>query len=389
VPISVEPVAGRRDLKEFIELPFRLHGSGTPWVPPIRSERKRFLDQSKNPFFEHAKAEYFLARRGGEVVGRITAHVDGRWDEFQGGSDGWFGFFETENDAEVAAALLETAADWVRGHGRDRLLGPADFTTNDEVGLLVEGYERAPMVLQPWHPPYYRELLEGQGLGKAMDLLMWELWLGDLKQGDAFHDFIEEAARKCEEEHGVTVRNMRKDDIEAEIGRFLEVYNEAWGENWGFVPVTDAEVAFQAQNLKPVLSEDWTMIAERDGEVLGAALTLPDVNQVLAKMNGTLLPFGWIRFLRGMRNPRGVAGVPGSEVNAVRVFALGVKPAYQHLGVAALLYVRHRETAARTPQKGGETGWILETNEPMNRAMEGMGGEIVKRYRIYERALSA
>jgi hypothetical protein len=244
------------------------------------------------------------------------------------------------------------------------------------------------MVLQPWHPPYYRKLIEGRGFEKAMDLLMWKLWLGELKQGDAFHEFIEEAARKCETEHRVTVRNMRKRDLEAEIARFLEVYNEAWGNNWGFVPVTEAEVAFQAQNLKPVLSEDWAMIAERDGEILGAALTLPDVNQVLAKMNGRLLPFGWVRFLRGMRNPRGVAGVPGSDVDAVRVFALGVKPSYQHLGVAAMLFVRHRETAAATPQRGGETGWILETNEPMNRAMEGMGGEVIKRYRIYERALA-
>jgi ribosomal protein S18 acetylase RimI-like enzyme len=366
--ITVEPVTGRRDLRRFIDLPFRLHGPGTPWVPPIRTERKRFLDRSKNPYFEHAEAEYFLARRDGEVVGRITAQVDGRWDEFQGGKDGWFGFFETEEDPEVAA-------------------GPADFTTNDEVGLLIEGYERAPMVLQPWHPPYYRALVEGHGLEKAMDLLMWELWLGDLLEGDAFHDFIEEAARKGETEHGVHLRSMRKDDLKAEIGRFLEVYNEAWGRNWGFVPVTEAEVEFQADNLKPVLSEDWAMIAERDGEVLGAALTLPDVNQVLAKMNGSLLPFGWLRFLRGMRNPQGVAGVPGSDVDSVRVFALGVKPEYQHLGVAAMLYVRHRETAARTPQKGGETGWILETNEPMNRAMEGMGGKVVKRYRIYERPL--
>jgi GNAT superfamily N-acetyltransferase len=385
--ITVEPVSGRRDLRRFIDLPFRLHGSGTPWVPPIRSERKRFLDRSKNPFFEHAEAEYFLALRDGEVVGRITAHVDGRWDEFQGGNDGWFGFFETEDDPEVATALLDAASEWVKGKGRDRLLGPADFTTNDEVGLLIEGYERAPMVLQPWHPPYYRTLVEGHGFEKAMDLLMWELWLGDLLEGDAFHDFIEEAARKGETEHGVHLRSMRKDDLKAEIGRFLEVYNEAWGRNWGFVPVTEAEVEFQADNLKPVLSEDWAMIAERDGEVLGAALTLPDVNQVLAKMNGSLLPFGWLRFLRGMRNPQGVAGVPGSEVDSVRVFALGVKPEYQHLGVAAMLYVRHRETAARTPQKGGETGWILETNEPMNRAMEGMGGKVVKRYRIYERQL--
>ncbi|MGI8461590.1 MAG: GNAT family N-acetyltransferase [Solirubrobacterales bacterium] len=385
VSITVEPVTSRRDLKRFVELPYGLH-VGTPWVPPIRSERRRFLDRSKNPFFEHAEAEYFLACRDGRVVGRITAQLDSRWDQFQGGSDGWFGFFETEDDTEVAAALLGTAADWVAARGRKRLLGPADFTTNDEIGLLVEGFELAPMILEPWHPPFYRDLIEAQGLTKAMDLLMWKLWLGELTQGEAFHEMIEQAAAKCEAE-GVRVRTMRKADLVNEIGRFLEVYNAAWGENWGFVPVTEAEVAFQAQNLNPVLSEDWAMIAERDGEVLGAGLTLPDVNQILAKMNGSLLPFGWLRFLRGMRNPQGVAGVPGSNVDAVRVFALGVKPAYQHLGVAALLFVRHRETAARMPQKGGETGWILETNEPMNRAMEGMGGEVVKRYRIYEKAL--
>jgi GNAT superfamily N-acetyltransferase len=385
--VTVEPVSGRRALSAFIKLPFVLHGDGTPWVPHLISERRRFLDRSKNPFFDHAEAEYFLARREGRPVGRITAQIDRRWDEFQGGADGWFGFFETENDPETAAALLDAASSWLRERGRERMLGPADFTTNDECGLLIEGYERPPMILQPWHPPHYRELVEAQGLAKTIDLLMWELWLGDLKQGDAFHDMIEQAAAKCESEHGVRVRKMRKDDLENEIGRFLEVYNEAWGENWGFVPVTDAEVAFQAENLKPVLSEDWAMIAEREGEVLGAALTLPDVNQVLAPMNGRLLPFGWLTFLRGMRNPQGVAGVPGVSVETVRVFALGVKPAYQHLGVAAQLYVRHRETATRTPQKGGEMGWILETNEPMNRAMEGMGGRIVKRYRIYERAL--
>lgn len=356
-------------------------------MPPIRSERRRFLDRSKNPFFDHAEAEYFLARRGGEVVGRITAQVDRRWDSYQGGNDAWFGFFETVDDQEVAAALLETATSWVRERGRERLLGPADFTTNDEVGLLIEGFDRAPMILEPWHPPHYRGLVEGAGMSKTMDLLMWELWLGALKEGDAFHGFIEEAARKSEAEHGVRVRNMSKRNLEEEIGVFLDVYNSAWGENWGFVPVTEAEVKFQAQNLKPVLSEDWAMIAERDGEVVGAALTLPDVNQVLAQMGGSLLPFGWLRFLRGMRKPEGVAGVPGSGVTAVRVFALGVKPEYQHLGVAAALYVRHREVADRTAQKGGEMGWILETNEPMNRAMEGMGGEVVKRYRIFEKSV--
>jgi GNAT superfamily N-acetyltransferase len=374
--VTVRPVSGKRDLREFIRVPFRLH-KGTPWVPPLIMERKEFLDRDKNPFFDHAEAEYFIAERDGQAVGRITAHVDERWTQFQGGNDGMFGFFETENDPDTARALVEAATGWLRARGRERMLGPMDFTTNDECGLLIEGYDLNPMVLEPWHPPYYRDLLEALGMTKSMDLLMWELWLGTLKQGDRFHDFIEEAAQKSETEHGVTVRQMRKNDLEAEIARFMEVYNEAWGPNWGFVPITEEEVAFQAKNLKPILDENWTMIAEREGEVVGAALTLPDVNEVLAKMKGRLLPFGWWHFLTGRR-----------KIDQVRVFALGVKPEYQHYGVAAALYVRHKEVAARVRQKGGEMGWILEVNEPMNRAMEGMGGKVVKRYRLYELPLA-
>jgi GNAT superfamily N-acetyltransferase len=374
--VSVRPVRTRRDLRAFIKLPFRLH-RGTPWVPPLIYERRQFLDRSKNPFFEHAEAEYFLAERDGEVVGRVTAHVDERWTQFQGGNDGMFGFFESVNDPEVARALIEAATDWLRARGRERILGPMDFTTNDECGLLIEGYDLDPMVLEPWHPPYYRSLLEGLGMGKTMDLLMWELHLGRLKQGDRFHEFIHDAARKANDEHGVTIRQMRKRDLEAEVARFMEVYNAAWGPNWGFVPITEEEVRFQAKNLKPILDENWAMIAEREGEVVGAALTLPDINQVLARMNGRVLPLGWWRFLTGRR-----------RIDQVRVFALGVKPEYQHYGVAAALYVAHVETAARVRQKGGEMGWILEVNEPMNRAMEGMGGTIVKRYRLYELPLA-
>jgi GNAT superfamily N-acetyltransferase len=375
--VNVRRVSGRRDLDAFIKLPFRLH-RGTPWVPPLIMERREFLDRDKNPFFGHAEAEYFLAERDGEVVGRITAQVDERWTQHNGGNDGMFGFFESDREPGTAAALLDAAAGWLRERGRERMLGPMDFTTNDECGLLVDGYELAPFVLEPWHPPHYRELLEGLGLTKSMDLLMWKLELGSLKQGDRFHDLIHQAAEASESEHGVVVRQMRKRDLENEVNRFMEVYNAAWDRNWGFVPVTDEEVRFQAKNLKPILDENWAMIAEREGEVVGAALTLPDVNQVLKRMNGRLLPFGWLRFLIGRR-----------RIDRVRVFALGVKPEYQHFGVAAALYVRHVETAARVRQKWGEMGWILEVNEPMNRAMEGMGGEVTKRYRIYERSLLA
>jgi GNAT superfamily N-acetyltransferase len=374
--VEIRPVRGRRDLGRFIKLPFRLHREHPVWVPPLISERRRFLNRRKNPYFEHAEAEYFLALRDGEPVGRITAQVDRRWDEFQGGSDGMFGFFECHNDPGAAAALLDAACEWVQGKSRQRILGPMDFTTNDECGLLIDGYELAPMILQPWQPPFYRALIEAQGFTKAMDLLMWYLHMTDLKEGDRFHQAIHEVASKVESEHQVVIRNMRKRDLEAEVARFMEVYNAAWERNWGFVPITEAEIRFQAKNLKPILAEEWAMIAERDGEVLGAALTLPDINQVLAQMGGRLLPLGWLTFLR--QKPK---------IDRVRVFALGVKPEHQHLGIAAALYVRHLETATPDGVPAAETGWILETNEPMNRAMEGMGGEIVKRYRLYERAL--
>ncbi len=373
--VNVRPVRGRRDLDAFIKLPFRLHPD-TPWVPPLIAERREFLDRDRNPFFAHAEAEYFLAEREGRVVGRITAQIDERWTQHNGGNDGMFGFFECERSPETAAALLDAAAAWLRERGRERVLGPMDFTTNDECGLLIDGYDLEPFLLEPWHPPYYRDLLEGLGMTKAMDLLMWKLELGHLRQGDRFHDLIHQAAEAAVSEHGVVVRHMRKRDLEAEVARFMEVYNEAWDRNWGFVPISEEEVRFQAKNLKPILDENWAMIAERDGEVVGAALTLPDINQVLRRMNGRLLPLGWWRFLTGRR-----------KIDRVRVFALGVKPAYQHLGVAAALYVEHVETAARVRQKWGEMGWILEVNEAMNRAMEGMGGTVVKRYRLYERPL--
>ena len=374
--LTVRPVRGRRDLGRFIKLPFQLHREQELWVPPLIYERRRFLDRRRNPYFEHAEAEYFLCERDGRPVGRITAQIDHRWDEFQGGNDGMFGFFECENDLAAARALVGAAAEWVRQRGRERLLGPMDFTTNDECGVLIEGYDRTPMILEPWHPPYYRELLESQGLDKRIDLLIWWLEMGDLHEGTEFHPMIHAAAEKATKEHGVVLRGVRKRDLEPDMQRFMDIYNEAWGDNWGFIPITDAEIRFQAKALKPVLSEDWMMIAERDGEVMGAALTLPDVNQVLARMGGRLFPLGWLKFLLGRR-----------KINRIRVFALGVRPEHQHLGVAAALFVRHLEASAKTGIMAGEMGWILETNEAMNRAMEGMGGHVVKKYRLYELAL--
>ena len=337
----------------FIRLPWRLYRDEPKWVAPLLMDLKKRLDQGNNPFFKHAQAQYFLAYRNGQPVGRVSAHIDANFNEFQGNDWGLFGWFECEDDSEAARALLDAAAGWLREHGRDRMVGPMDFTTNDEIGVLIAGHEHRPIILCPWHHPYYQQLLEGAGMVKAMDLYMWSLH--------------------------VTGRERVHPSIwQQEVTRFLEVYNASWERNWGFVPLTEEEVRHYAKDLKPVLDENWAMVAEhRDtGEVVGAALTLPDFNQVLAKLNGRLLPFGWITALREKK-----------KIDAVRVFALGVKPAYQHTGVAARFYQMHFDAAERTPQKGGEMGWILETNQPMNRAMEGMGGEIKRRYRVYERTL--
>jgi GNAT superfamily N-acetyltransferase len=380
VSVEVRPVASRRDLGRFIKLPWRLYRNEPHWVPPLISERKRFLDPARNPFFDHAEAQYFLAWRDGEPVGRISAHIDHNFNDFHGNEWGLFGFFESEDDSGAAGALLGAAQDWLTERGRDRMVGPMDFTTNDECGLLVEGHERKPLILQGWHHPYYQGLIEGAGLEKAMDLYMWELRLDEVEDKGGFHPMIHAAAEKVASEHGVTVRSMRKRDFKAELGRFLDVYNSAWEKNWGFVPLNDEECRYRARDLKPILSENWAWIAERDGEVLGAALSLPDINICLAHMNGRLLPFGWAKFLYHRRS-----------IDRCRVFALGVKPEYQHTGIAAAFYLEHVSSARNDRDRiwWGEMGWILETNEAMNRGMEGMGGKIVKRYRVYEKPLAA
>ena len=376
--IQVRPVGGRRDMRAFIRLPWRLYQGVANWIPPLIAERKRHLDRRRNPFFEHAEAEYFLAWRGeagkGEPVGRISAHVDHRFNEIQSNNWGLFGFLECEDDPGVAAALLDTADAWLRARGHDAMLGPLDFSTNHECGLLVEGHELKPQILENWHHPYYRRLLEGEGMSKAMDLYKWEIMTAD---DDKRLSIIDDLADRLEPEHGIRLRRMRKRDFEDEVRRFMDVYNAAWSSNWGFVPLTDREMRHLAKELKPVLDEDFACVAETaDGEVAGVSLSLPDYNQVLAHLNGRLLPLGWLKALRARR-----------RIDEIRVFALGVKPEFQHTGVAAGLYRDVWDACYRRTIPRVETGWILEVNEPMNRAMEALTGRIVKRYRLYERPL--
>jgi GNAT superfamily N-acetyltransferase len=377
VDVEVKAVSRVRDLKRFIDLPFRLHADHPLWVPPLKLERWLFLNRRVNAFFSHGEAEYFLAHRGGQVVGRVSAQINHAFNDYQKKRWGWFGFLELEHDPEVARALLDAAETWLRERGSERMVGPADFSMNDESGVLIEGFDLRPMIRQPWHPPYYQQLLERAGMTKAVDLLMWNLEVSD--RAHVLPVILELAAR-VESDHGIRVRPMLRRRLRKDLDAFAEVYNSAWSNNWDFVPFSKEDLDAYAQELHLVFDKHWFMIAERldTGEVVGMAITIPDVNQVLQKMKGRLLPLGWWHFLR-----------KGATIDRVRVGFLGVKPEYQHTGVAAKLYVEHFNAAAVRPQKGGEMGWILETNQAMNRAMEAMGGRVVKRYRVYERLLES
>jgi GNAT superfamily N-acetyltransferase len=375
VSLQVRPVHTRSELKSFIKLPFAIHRDNPVWVPPLLWERKQYLDRKKNPYFEHADAEYFIAWRDGQPVGRITAMVDRQLNDYHGWNWGTFGFFECLDDQEAATALVDAADAWVRARGCDRLVGPMDFTMNDEVGILIEGFDLRPMIKQPWHPPYYQQLMERQGLVKAHDLLMWNLEVSDRS---SVLPVIDDLAAQVEPKHHITLRHMSKRDLQNEIRRFVEVYNAAWSKNWGFTPISENEMKHTAKDMKFVLDEDWTWVAEYEGETVGVALTIPDFNQAIEKANGRLFPFGWARILLKKRS-----------IDRVRVGFLGVKPEYQHTGVAAAFYVAHFDMAAKKPQDGGEMGWILESNKGMNRGMEAMGGRVVKKYRLYERVFES
>jgi hypothetical protein len=370
--VDISPVRGFSDLRAFVALPFRLH-EGAPWIPPLKLERYVFLTRRLNAFFTHGEAEYFLARRDGKVVGRVTAQVDSAFNAFHGRRWGMFGFLEFEEDQAVLSALLDAVASWLRGRGCDRMVGPMDFQMNDECGILVEGFAREPMIKQPWHPPYYQAYCETAGLTKAMDLLMWERHVFDAERVDPQ---LLRIAQRAKSRYGVRVRSMSRRHLRRELDEFAEVYNSAWSHNWGFVPYSKEDLDAYALDLQLVYARDWFMIAEVDGRTAGMAITVPDINQVLKQMNGRLLPLGWWYFLRR-----------GKIIDQVRVGFLGVKPEYQHTGAGVALYLAQYRSGERTPQKGGEMGWILETNHSMNRAMEALGGRIVKRFRVYERTL--
>lgn len=378
--LQISPVGTEAELSEFICFPWQVYRDDPYWVPPLISERLTFLDASKNPFFEHARAEYFLARRDGKTVGTIGAFTNDRYNEFHGINTGFFGFFEVLDDPEAASALLETAEKWSAGRGHTAILGPAQFSTNDECGLLIDGFDDRPRILMTYNPPRYKTYLEERGYSKAMDLWAYSLDLKDFQGGLAIPPKLVRVAEKVAARGKLRIRNVDMKHFDEELDRVKRIYNKSWERNWGFVPMTEPEFDRLGEQMKPFLDPDLVVVVEHEGEAVGFGLTVPDLNQPLLKAYPkpgrpealTMARLLWNWKVRG-------------NVDWLRVIALGVLPEFRAQGVDALMYL---ETARRALPKGykyAEMSWILENNVMMNRAIRALGGRVYKTYRMYEK----
>jgi len=369
--ISIRPVCTKSDLKTFMKLPWKFNSGDPCWVPPVLFDVKNKLSKKHNHYFEHAEAEYFLAFRGSEPVGRITAQIDYNHDEQWGPGTGHFGFFESEDDPAVAKALFDAAADWLTGKDRALMQGPFNFNINDECGLLVDGFDTPAMFMMPHNPGYYARLFDNHGFRKAQDLYAY--WM------PANVDPPEDVARFAEgirARGDVVVRNWNMKNHKQEMDRWLEVYNSAWEQNWGSVRLTEKEFKAHALELRFLIDPRLAFFAETtDGKVMGAALTLPNFNEYFAQLNGhvyNLFPTLWYPMIVKKR------------YRSCRVFTLGVKEEYRKSGVGAVFYYDTLMTAKKLGYEWGEMSWILESNDAMNRAIIHMGGKVYKTYRIYE-----
>lgn len=369
-PVIVAPVQSRSDLKRFLHLPWRLYRHNPVWVPPLLYDLKRLLNPRIHPFHEHAEVQYFLARRGTEVVGRIAAIVNHQHIQFHNDATGFFGFFESADDQAAATALLHTAAQWVATRGMQRISGPMNFSTNEECGLLVDGFEHAPMVMMPYNPPYYAPLLEAAGYTKTKDLLAY------LLDDTTPPERLVRGVQRLQRAQHVTIRPINKKRLRQDVALLLEIYQSAWERNWGFIPMTEAEADYLAAELRRVGDPELCLIAEVNGEPAGFALALPDYNQALRHIDGRLFPFGLCKLLWYRR-----------RINAARVLTLGLKPGFRRRGLDAMLYLRLWEEAPKLGYPTVECSWILEDNWDMRRGLERMGARIYKTYRIYEKGL--
>jgi hypothetical protein len=380
--LVITSVSGKADMQAFIDLPWRLYANDPNWVPPLKAEVKELLTPGKNPFFGHAEAQYFLARRGGKVVGRVSAHIDHLALEQpvgqgMGPGTGNFGMFEAE-DAQTGAALIAAAETCLRAKGMTRVLGPISLSIWEEPGLLIEGHDHPPTVMMGHNSPAYQAMIEGAGYVPAKQLKTYEL---DITRD--FPPLIQRIIQSGEKNGRIRVRQVDRKNFDREAAIILGILNDAWGQNWGFVPITDDEVAHSGKKLKPIVFEDLIMVAELDGEPVAFMMTLPDLNEALGPLNGSLFPFGWIKLLRWLKKPR---------VRTMRVPLMGVVQRLQSSRMASQLafmmieYIR-RNAITRYGATRGEIGWVLDDNQGMNAIAEAIGSEVNKIYQIYEKPL--
>jgi hypothetical protein len=367
----------RKLVDRFIRVPWYIHREHYPdsrWVPPLIMDRRDFLNTKKNPFFEHATCGFWIARSDGRDVGRIAAIDDADYERFHGERVGYFGMFECPAEPRIARALVDRACDWLGARRREQVIGPLGFSTHYEAGTLVDSFDRDPGIMMPYNPPYYAELLHGCGLEKAKDL--WQ-WVYELAK--PIPDRIVRIADRTRLRGRVRVRPLDFSNWDAEILRTLEVYNDAWRHNWGFVPIGKKEYCHIAAMLKTVLHPSLALMAEVDGRPIAVALTIMNVNPVLKGLDGKLLPTGFLRLIWDLKlRPKVTSG---------RLILLGIRDAYRRRGIDSLLFVETHKAAEKLGWWGAEIGWTLEDNDLVNRALEAMGATRVGTYRIFGREL--
>ncbi|HEX9165894.1 MAG TPA: hypothetical protein VF862_08285 [Gemmatimonadales bacterium] len=361
------------ELRRFVALPYRLHARDPLWVPPLRRDVRLLLDRTQNPFFDHAEAEYFLAERGGRVVGRVAAISNRLHNEFHGENIGFFGFFESVDDSAVSRALLDAAAAWVRSRGHDTIRGPASFSTNDECGLLVWGFETPPTLMMPHNPTWYPALVEQAGFAKAKDLLVYE---GGDERGSTAPERVQRATELLLRRLGITIRPLEMRHFDRELAHIKRLYNACWERNWGFVPMTDREIDHLAAQFKPVVIPDCVPVVEKDGVPIGFGLALPDLNVVFrTNRNGWLLPV----------LPRLLWALKRETIRRARVLLLGVIPEWRGKGIDAVLYHWIWAKAGEHGMPWGEGSWVLEDNPAMNTGLVKLGMRHYKTLRMYDR----
>ncbi|HEX3869150.1 MAG TPA: hypothetical protein VHV77_01810 [Pirellulales bacterium] len=373
--VTIHHVSSRRDRDAFVRVPWTIYADDPLWAPPLVVERKEFINPRKHPFYLHGAATQLLAIRDGQCVGRVLVSDDPHYNETHATNTGCFGMFESSPEPAVAHALLDAAADWLRLRGRTHIMGPIDYSTNYNCGLLVDGFDTPPRVMMNHNPPYYVGLLESWGLLKAKDLFAWWVSVGPelLARWSKFADRLRRRG-------GVTIRPFRLEELKTDILRCRDVYNESWERNWGFVRMTDAEFFFLARDLRNWVPPDFVQIAEVDGQLAGMSMLLPDFNEAMRPLNGRVfrwgMPLGLLQFRRNIR-----------KLTTCRLAALGVLSQFRCRGLVELMIFNAVEVALRYGIVGAECGWTLEDNDTINHFIRECGGKRYKTYRIYERAI--